>query len=471
MALQGNPFLGKLKIPAPDLSRIPDLPFETKADPTSTPQIATTKHTDPKNEATNKGTIREQLGNGLGNNKGTIREQLGNKTIPELNSEITQKANKGTIRERIREQRHTAIREQLGNGLGNSYLTFPDAYIAVARLTGHQKKILDFAFDLAAQKHKNYSGPIQTEALRELLKTSSESVNTSTKRLIQKRLAKRRPGKRGEGGFIDLLIPETVYDALAQLRDAGTIREQLGNGLGNSDTLQLGNNKGTDKGTSLSSSSSVLNFENFKITTTSEPELLKTEVTQLSLEWQLIDYSLLTEIGFTESHLVQVIRQGKLSSVEVQDSILFFAFDLKRNRKGTAIHGSPLNFFMGILRRGQAYAPPENYESPEAEARRKYLEGKRSLETRRLAEEAELQTFEFTQWKKGLSETDITALVPEFARQRPGQIQDAALLAHFEKEIWPTLKGQVPGFGHSENNNERVAIQMEIKKSLEGAMP
>ena len=28
MALHGNPFLGKLKIPAPDLSRIPETPFE-----------------------------------------------------------------------------------------------------------------------------------------------------------------------------------------------------------------------------------------------------------------------------------------------------------------------------------------------------------------------------------------------------------------------------------------------------------
>ena len=302
-------------------------------------------------------------------------------------------------------------------------------------IVGLQRRIILYVFDASKTSREKLTAPIALKNLAEACETTPMAAQGSTRRLEQKKLLRRGEYKNGRGGWTRYELPNELFQELLQLETQNKVSTNP-----EQSQYKVRTQPSTQPSTSPSSSSSSLYLEEFKTTTTGEPELLKSDSVQLSPEWQTVDWSSLVEIGFTETHLVQVVRQGKLSTEEVQDSIHFFAFDLKRNGKGTAIHGSPLNFFMGILRRGQAYAPPENYESPAAEARRKYLEGKRSLEARRIAEEAELQTLEFNQWKRGLSESDIVALVPEFARQRPGQIQDAALLAHFEKEIWPTKK-------------------------------
>ena len=439
MALKFNPFEKDKPAPIPQLK-----PSYNSFRPFDDP--------DRPIETGNKlGTNKEQTGNRTGNKQGTNREQTGNK----LDGRKTLKKETGNKLGTEPGTNSETNREQTGNKLGTK-----DGFLA---LSGLQRETLLFIYFLCRGSGSRETTSIQLNALAKILKTTTGAAKETIKRLVKKSLLERLTFRTGRGGFSNYILPEPVYRQLFELESRnklGTNREQTGN--------KPGTEPGTEPGTSSSSSSSSLDLDNFKTTTTSEPQLLKMEAVQLNIEWQSIDYSTLAEIGFTETHLVQVIRQGKLSSVEVQDSIHFFAFDLKRNGKGTAIHGSPLNFFMGILRRGQAYAPPDNFESPEAEARRKYLEGKRSLEAKRLVEEQELQTLEFTQWKRGLSVNDIAVIVPEYAQKRPGPIQDAALLDHFEKAIWPVVKNQVPGLGA---DYERSTIQAEISRSLEGAAP
>src|SRR5438309_1730772 len=81
------------------------------------------------------------------------------------------------------------------------------------------------------------------------------------------------------------------------------------------------------------------------------------------------------EIRFGRHQVAQIAREGKFSPDELQDSIYAFAFDLSENGKAKTITGVPLNYFMGILRRGP-YAAPSNYESPEVRQKRLYLESK-----------------------------------------------------------------------------------------------
>ena len=89
-------------------------------------------------------------------------------------------------------------------------------------------------------------------------------------------------------------------------------------------------------------------------------------------EWLEIDIEPLKKVGFTRTHLFQIASQKKLTPQMAQDSIYTFAFDLENNKKHENIKKDPVNYFMEILRSGQPYAPPSNYEAPQDKARRQY---------------------------------------------------------------------------------------------------
>ena len=245
------------------------------------------------------------------------------------------------------------------------------------------------------------------------LETTTGAIKETIKRLVTKGFIQRVDYRAGRGGF-GYALPEGIYRQLFELESGnklGTNREQTGN--------KPGAQPGTQLGTIPSSSSSSIDLENLKTTTTGELELFDDARIQLSPEWSVIDTSPLAEIGFTQTHLMQLAKYSKLPAAEVQDSIHPFSFDLKRNGKGRELKGPPVNFFMGILRKGLPYAAPENYESPEAEARRHYLESKRRIEEERQSQEREIRDLEFSEWRRGLTPEEISSIVPEVVRHVP----------------------------------------------------
>ena len=98
---------------------------------------------------------------------------------------------------------------------------------------------------------------------------------------------------------------------------------------------------------------------------------------ELDARWQAIDSSPITELRFGRSQIAQIAHSGRVSPEQLQDSIYAFAYDLSENQKAKSISGAPLNYFMGILRKGP-YVPPANYESPEERQQRLYLENQDS---------------------------------------------------------------------------------------------
>ncbi|MGK5084877.1 hypothetical protein WDW37_16435, partial [Bdellovibrionota bacterium FG-1] len=226
---------------------------------------------------------------------------------------------------------------------------------------------------------------------------------------------------------------------------------------------KVGTQPATQPTTSPSSSSSSIDLQKLKTTTTDEPELFESTATQLSPDWSAVDFSALTEIGFTQSHLVQLAKHGKLSATEVQDSIHFFAFDLKRNGKGREIKGPPVNFFMGILRKGLPYAPPENYESPEQAARRSYLDGKRRIEAERLAEERELRDLEFGTWRRGLTREQVAAIVPDVVLDIV-PARESSLKTHFDEQVWPERCAAMPGVVVAEHEDIRRQVEQSLRE-------
>jgi hypothetical protein len=396
-------------------------------------------------------TIREQTGNKprtnreqTGNKPRTNREQTGNKTsgfaTPKIETGNKLAAKPATL--------SVTKRQQTENKLAT------DA--PFSGLVGLQRAILILIYDACKAARDRVSGALTLEHLAWRLKTSPGSVKTTLQRLEAKGYILRVAFKNGRGGWSRYELPEAIFRELLQLETENKLETNW----------QQSDNKATAKpatqpATSFSSSSSILDLENSKTTTTGEPDFLVDQATQLSAEWAEVDLTPLGDVGFSRAHLIQLARHGKLTPDEVQDSIHHFAFDLNQNGKGQNLKGPPISFFMGILRKGVPYAPPENFESPVEAARRLYVESKRRIEERRQAEERELMELEFAEWRRGLSSELLATLVPEVVRNI-ASARESSLRSHFNEAVWPEIRGGVPGFF----KNERAEISHQIEQSL-----
>ena len=324
---------------------------------------------------------------------------------------------------------------------------------AILMARGDQRRVLDFLFDLSVNAGDRSTPSLSSAEIGNALQMPQESVRTALKRLIQRGAILRRGFQRGRSGWSAYELSQTAYRELLDFRKSGSNWVQIG--------FKSGSKSGSESGSTPSSSSSYVLEKDFKTTTTDEVKLFDDERIQLSPDWMAVDFTPLVDVGFSRAHLIQLAKHGKLAASEVQDSIHFFAFDLKRNGKGREIKGSPVNFFMGILRKGLPYAPPENYESPEQTARREYLEGKRRLEEQRQAEEKELEVLEFSEWRRGLTRTQIAQIVPEVVLDIPRACEES-LKAHFHENIWPMRRAAIP----TGVENERIEIRMQIDQAL-----
>lgn len=325
-------------------------------------------------------------------------------------------------------------------------------------LVGLQRQITIFLHEQSKLARDRITDPIAISLLAERCGTTSLAAQKTIQRLTGKGIIRRVSFRNGRGGWTRYEVVQDVFQEILHLESQDKLRTNLGQTPDN-----LRSQPRTQPRTAPSSSSSFLDLEKIKTTTTGEPELFENTPAQLTPEWQSIDVSPLAESGFTQTHLIQILRQGKLQPTEVQDSIYFFAFDLARNGKGRALNGSPLNFFMGILRKGIPYAPPENFESPADEVRRKTREFKERKERERQAEDQKLLELEFAEWSRGLAVEELTKLLPEYAR-KPGAMQTAALKTHFEANVWPERAQELLRL----TTVDRGEVIREIEKSLEG---
>lgn len=350
--------------------------------------------------------------------------------------------------DKVRSQPRTLSKTKLGQTSDK-----PRTKIGFSSLVGLQRQVSLFIFDQTKIARDRITDPISISVLASSCESTVLSAQKTIQRLEEKGILCRAEYRNGRGGWTKYELPQEIFQEMLHLETSDKLRTYLGQSSDKPRTEPR-----TQLRTSASSSSSYVLEENLK-TTTSDADLFENTPTQLAPEWQQLDISPLEPIGFTRTHLVQIIRQGKLSVGEVQDSINFYAFDLTRNGLKP---NSQLNFFMGIVRKGIPYAPPDNYESPVDEARRKTREFKERQSAARQAEEQKLLHLEFQEWRRGLTSDDVLAIVPEFAR-RPGQVQESSLLSHFEKQIWPEISAKMAGL-----SIDRQQIQQEIEKSLAG---
>jgi hypothetical protein len=376
-----------------------DRPYST-ADASGKNQKPNEVYETTPTETDNKPTTnRQQTDNKLLTEPATNRQQTGNK-----NNAVKETGNKPTTEP-------TTNWQQTDSKVATK--------TSFSMLVGLQRSCLLFVYHSCKANRSKVTEPLSLEHVAQHLKTSSGAVKTTFQRLEEKRCLIRVSFKNGRGGWSIYELPESIFTEM--------LRQETDNKLA-TNWQQIDNKVASEPATSPSSSSS--SFIN-NITTTEAPK-------DLTDEWLAIDIEPLKDIGFTTTHLSQIAQQKKFSTEIIQDSIHAFAYDLKFNQKAKTLKSNPLNYFMGIVRNGQPYAPPGNYESPQDREMRIYLERKQKIEQTRAAREEELMKLAFDEWEREQSEEYKQSLLPEDTRHNrflgPKQ---AVLRSHFAKEIWP----------------------------------
>ena len=148
-----------------------------------------------------------------------------------------------------------------------------------------------------------------------------------------------------------------------------------------------------------------------------------------------IDYSDLEVINFSTNHLQQIYKQNIHSAEQVQESIYAFAHDLKETPK--TYRKGPFNFFMGVLKRGNAYAASETYENPQDREMREFLEEQKKRKEKREQLRKETIEIAFQNWKEDNPEE--LQKIPLYKPENSGTLNEKIARSYFEEEVFPGM--------------------------------
>lgn len=351
----------------------------------------------------------------------TNQQQTDNKLI----TNRQQTDNKPITNRQQSTDKFVSNRQQTDNKTGNKLVTNrqqtgnkPITNWSFSILTGIQRKILIFVFNECKKSLSKITKPLTLEYMSHHINSDKMSIKTSVYRLEMKNFLLRVEHKCGRGGWTKYELPKEVFhDILQNETDNKLITnwQQTDNKLATQPTTQ-------PVTMPLSSSSDI------NITTT----------TELSTEWQKINWSSLESIGFNAGHLTQLQRTETVKVEYVQDSIDHFAYDLAHNGKTKEIKTNPLSYFMGIMKRVGMYTAPDNYESETDKALRLYIEAKKRQQEKQAALEAEVIDLSYNEWVSGLTEDEKISFLPDHAlNSKLEGAKISALRAYFKKNIWP----------------------------------
>lgn len=284
--------------------------------------------------------------------------------------------------------------------------------LSLKNIRGNPLKVAQYFFEISRDEPLNHTPKITRSKVTNDLKISINSLKTALKFLLKNCLIERVCSISGKTGYSQYKLKNSFFEEIKMSYKTGSI-----NRVYSSCSLK-GNT-----------------------TTTIDP---------LSLHTEIINLDPLACIGLTDSHLIQLLKQGNLTPEQIQESVNHFAFDLEHNDKAKTINKNPLDYFMGILRKGNYYTAPSNYEPQELRNQRLYLEDKlRRDETNRALEE-KIKESELNDWLGKLSEHELMEFyveeqpldnVPERAQQilkRRFALNNAK--QHFESVVWSERK-------------------------------
>lgn len=351
--------------------------------------------------------IQETHGEHLDNSRVTDRYRLDNTSITHGkqigNKQITHRYHSGN-----------KIDNDIDNNLNDSQIAN-----AITMLSGIQEKILLFIVQLCSDRGELTTGPFSTLQLSNAIGTTYGSIKMSLKRLGNKQLVTRLPGKVSKGGYINFAITKEVKKIAIEIKkEKRFVIQRMDNDKDNI----LDN---TDF--SYNSSSNI-----YKNNTT----------TDLPDEWKKINFESLTPIGFSQTQLMQLQSKNLNTPDIIQESINHFAFDLE-NKKLETYGDKKLNVLMGVLRKGGGWFS-ESYISPQEKAMKTLFERKKAEHERLESLEKELINIHFSEWQKSLKAEEKEKIIPEeIKKTNLAGAKNASLKSYFLENIWPELKNDL----------------------------
>jgi predicted transcriptional regulator len=310
-------------------------------------------------------------------------------------------------------------------------------------LTGLQKEITLYLYENCKLSRDKITSQLTINNIATSCNTSEKSIHKSIQRLEKKGVIIRNKFKCGRGGWTKYEVVDYIFQEILHYETQDKLRTNLGQTWDKPETNlgQTQDKLGTELRTELrtnASSSSIYNIN----TTTMDSD----DKNQMLDEWLEVDITPLEEFGFTKTHLKQIANQNKLSPEIVQNSIYAYAFDLYENKKGEKIKDK-ISYFMGILRKGLPYTPPDNYESEQDKAMRLYLESEKSRVAKREKMLNELFELKFSEWYEKQSEEFLISLLPDTFGSKKSSDRDSVAVKrfareYFEKNEWIVVKNR-----------------------------
>ena len=320
----------------------------------------------------------------------TNKKQTGNK--PTTNEEDS----KGVLQDvdDKKKDRLAALPAKNGQQTGNTIIT----RAPFSSLVGLQRAIIIFIYNECKIARSKTTESLTLEHLSSALKASCGCIKTTIQRLEAKGAVERVEFKNGRGGWSKYAIPDLLFQELLQY--------ESNNKLATNWQQQYNNlsHESTKPSTTSSDSNICIN------TTTTLPE-----------DFKQIDFSALSEIGFDESHVIQIYREYSqkpelsLSAEIVQNSINALAFDLKYNNVANDLKRPPAVFLTYLLKKGQPYSSktPEKVLTPREESMREYVLAQEKKNLKLLEIETMAKGFALKEWLDALPDEELFSFNPE----------------------------------------------------------
>lgn len=362
-------------------------------------------------------TNRRQTEDKIDNKPETNRGQTGDKLD-------IQKTNRGQIGDRTEdkiEDKPRTNRRQTEDKLRTN--------CSFSSLVGLQRKIVLFIYESCRISINGITQPTSLQHIAERCKTTEKSAKKTIQRLEKVGGILRVEFKIGRAGWTRYSLPENVLQEIVRYETEDKLRTNRG---------QTEDKLGTELGTKSRTSSSSSSNDLIKTTTTNESSFEK-NLNNFE-DWKKVDLSPLTEVGFSQAHLLQIAKQNLIAPEVVQESIHAFAFDLTKNDKAKSLKKTPLDCFMGILRGGSAYLPPPNYKSPKEIALEAII--KKQNHIKALEEEAISAAFQ--NWVSKLTPDEKNRIIPEETKKMGvSGLMNQAIRAHFKENVWSSMVDEI----------------------------
>jgi len=281
-----------------------------------------------------KGVAKGQLNGEQRGSKGVAKGEQENETFS-VNGE--QRGSKGVAKGQLNGEQENRERGSKGVAKGEQEkATF-------GQLVGLQRELVLLVYESMQTRGDDLAEPMSSTALAERVSTSRATIKDALRRLKNKGILVLGETKTGNGGWVRYGVTAAVKAEIFswQRGSKGVAKGQL-NGE-----------------QPPPSSSSYINT-NFLTTTTAETRA-RTED-----EWSPadLDYSMLTDIGFGKSQVLQLRSLGIPFDV-VQRSLVHFDFELRHTSSGKTIH-EPLALLMKRMRQNGCWPAPEEFEKRHA---------------------------------------------------------------------------------------------------------